>query len=229
MWTHFAFVDIFGDAYLAKHHSHYRNIASCPVGLMGLSSALLFITSVLESLERASDNHCGDGQEKYCRALLGQNASAAPVVRKISAALNECADMCNRLVMAAGNPNAVYEMLLLVRRCKDMRLGDVLILPGGWAAASTTDPSQHVVLYVVHKARSRKSKSAGAPAVFQFAVVNTGDGLEHHLQNIDPHTGLLLQNLAFNVVEIAQEKLCDGAFWFLLYRMLCFPSRGTSA
>ena len=66
-------------------HSHYRNIASCPVGLMGLSSALSS-SSVLGSLERASDSYRDDqrgnnnnGQEAYFyRALLGQNASAAP-------------------------------------------------------------------------------------------------------------------------------------------------------
>jgi len=81
MWSHFAFVDVFVDAFLAKSHSHYQNMSSgytllsrllpcdamthshkpssliAPPGIMGLSSGLLFVTSVLKSFENDTVYH----------------------------------------------------------------------------------------------------------------------------------------------------------------------------
>jgi len=170
MWSHFAFVDIFVDAFLAKGHSHYQNMSSAPPGVMGLSSALLFVTSVLKSLE--SDVDRGQGSASQAGMIP---PGSAKVVQKLSSILDECANMCNLLTMATGDANRLYEAVLqMVLKLKMLREGECMVLPGGW---SCTEPAQyHIVLYVVAKLRK------DGRDVFNFTVVNTGAGLEHHLQ-----------------------------------------------
>jgi hypothetical protein len=170
MWSHFAFVDIFVDAFLAKGHSHYQNMSAAPPGVMGLSSALLFVTSVLKSLERDVD--LGRGSAHQAGTIP---PGSAKVVHQVSAMLDDCATVCHLLTMATGDANRLYEAVLqIVLKLKMLRANECLVLPGGW---SCTDPAQHhVVLYVV--AKSRKD----GRDVFHFTVVNTGAGLEHHLQ-----------------------------------------------
>jgi len=48
-------------------------------------------------------------------------------------------------------------------------------------------------------------------------------------QRLDPFNGHINQNLAFVFRDVSPEKICDGAFWFMLYRLLCFPSATTNA
>ena len=226
MWKHFAFVDTFVDAYLAKNHSHYQNMSAGPPGIMGLSSALLFVTSVLKSLEKEIDERQrGSGASGVAAGGSGR------VVNKVSLMLEECSDLCNRFSMSTNDPNRLYETILqIVLKLKMMREGECMVLPGGWSC--TEPPAEyHVVLYVITKARGPALAGEGTkgPEVFHFSVVNTGSGLEHHLQHVDPATGHILQNLAFTFRNVPSEKLVDGSFWFLLYRLLCFPSPTTSA
>jgi hypothetical protein len=116
----------------------------------------------------------------------------------------------------------LWEKKQIVVKLKMMKPGDCFVMPGGW---SCTEPTEyHIVLYVVTKAKNLANQD-----VFHFAVVNTGAGLEHHLQQVDPNTGHLYQNLAYTFRDIPAEKLIDGGFWFLLYRLLCFPSPTTNA
>ena len=110
MWTHFAFVDIFVDAFLSKNHSHYQNLQAGPPGIMGLSSALLFITSVLKSLEKEIEARTGGGDGARGAVAGG----SAKVVSRVSAMLEDCADMCNRLTMSTNDPNRLYENILQV-------------------------------------------------------------------------------------------------------------------
>jgi hypothetical protein len=51
----------------------------------------------------------------------------------------------------------------------------------------------------------------------------------HCCQRVDPLRGHINQNVAYVFRDVAPEKICDGAFWFMLYRLLCFPSATTNA
>jgi hypothetical protein len=108
MWTHFAFVDVFVDAFLAKNHSHYKNMSAGPPGVMGLSSALLFVTSVLKSLEK----EVGGGGNGGGGSNSGHGTNK--IVSKASEMLDDCSDLCNRFTMATNDPNRLYETILQV-------------------------------------------------------------------------------------------------------------------
>jgi hypothetical protein len=74
-----------------------------------------------------------------------------------------------------------------------MRSGDCKVMPGGWSC--TEVPAEyHVALYVI--TRGKASGNGALPKgtdCFHFSVVNTGAGLEHHLQHVDPHSGRISQ------------------------------------
>jgi hypothetical protein len=81
-----------------------------PPGVMGLSSALLFVTSVLKSLQKDNEHRSEGGDTA---SVLTSNGSKK-VVAKVSDLLEDCADLCNRFTMATNDPNRLYETLLQV-------------------------------------------------------------------------------------------------------------------
>mmetsp|Transcript_70630 Transcript_70630/g.197306 ORF Transcript_70630/g.197306 Transcript_70630/m.197306 type:complete len:905 (-) Transcript_70630:1623-4337(-) len=71
--------------------------------------------------------------------------------------------------------------------------------------------------------------STATPCEFEFAVCNTGEGLEHHPLRPEPTSSQMHTNLSFAVKGISEGSIVDGAFWFVLYRMACFSSEKNTA
>lgn len=230
IWSQHAFVDMFLDACLPKGHSHYAHMSRPPSGLMGLTSALLFMNEVTNRLSGGGGGGMSPASEPSLSALAVQAANPAAMqdqmneaafLLRIAQAVTECTNLCNQITMAQNDQNRFFKFIFsLVGRIQHLRVGDLLLLPGGWstapsakdikdAAASGAPPPQnefHVVLYVLHKRvpsnsedRPRSAAFGAGNCEFSFSVVNTGKGLEYHAANMDETSSHMRRNLAFEV------------------------------
>lgn len=109
----------------------------------------------------------------------------------------------------------------IVKRVKALAKGQVTMVPTGWRVhdSSSTgkqvgmDEQNHCLLLVIGR---------GANAEYRMAICNTGAGRHRHAARVAAPTGHDQLALSVYLRGIAAERICDGAFWFLLLRPLVF-------
>jgi hypothetical protein len=114
----------------------------------------------------------------------------------------------------------------IVDRVKALGVGQVTIVPCGWArtlcevkgateAPATGSTASHCLLIVVAKA---------SEAEYSVAVCNTGEGREMHPARVASPTGQDQGALSVYLRGVACERVLDGSFWYMLMRPLVYPS-----
>jgi hypothetical protein len=118
----------------------------------------------------------------------------------------------------------------VVGRVKALARGEVTMIPCGWTRAQQNEgrdgkqgkaeEESHCLLVVVGR---------GADSTYKMAVCNSGEGRHLHAATVAAPTGQDQLALSAYLEGIAAERICDGAFWFLLLRPMVLGLGGREA
>jgi len=147
--------------------------------------------------------------DKNIMAAFSQNQSKA--IQNLASAVEDSIQLSSTVAkLDADDANKFLEFLNnIVFKVVSMKKGDFLILPGGWLQP---DGGQTCV-YVLYRSQDN----------FSFSISNTGDGLEYHPSSVQ-HFPVIKRKLSFCIEGIPPERLQDGSFWYLLFKIQLFPS-----
>ena len=109
----------------------------------------------------------------------------------------------------------------VVTRVKALARGEVTMVPCGWVAGreqekgkgESKEERSHCLLLVVGR---------GAGAEYRMAVCNTGEGRHLHAARVAAASGHDQMAQSAYLRGISADRICDGAFWFLLLRPMVF-------
>lgn len=110
----------------------------------------------------------------------------------------------------------------VVGRVKALARGEVTMIPCGWTQSEGRDggnaeDGNHCLLLVVGR---------GADSAYRVAVCNSGEGRQLHAATVASPTGQDQLALSAYLDGIPAERICDGAFWFLLLRPMVLGAAG---
>jgi len=211
LWRHRAFVDFFADSHVGED---YR-ADSLESPAAALSDSLYFFLEVLKRLGRRSD-------------LREISITIADTHR----AFNEAMDLSQRIGSIQGDTGRLFTVVQhLCGRVRQMRVGEVLVVPGGWCRE---DDTGRMVLFCIQRKRGTKGEhGAGQQAqavgaandICSFSVSNTGmEGRTFQPCVHDPLKAKTLRELTMIADNIPIHKLCDSSFWMPALMQVAFPS-----
>jgi hypothetical protein len=146
--------------------------------------------------------------------LDGFDAGEIQQVQQLEFCLATCLDLTKKIPAMTGSNESFVQFLNEIRIVVNrMTPGQFIMLPGGWAR--TTDGVGHQMLYIVHRLEHTST----------FAVVNTGDAeaLAFHPVRIGKDAPTTEYKQVVAIDDAQPQRLNDGSFWFMLYRMLVYP------
>lgn len=109
----------------------------------------------------------------------------------------------------------------VVQRLKALEVGDVSMVPCGWAVpVNETSSTTHCLLLVVGRISS---------AEYSVAVCNTRKGRELHASRVGTPSAQDETALSVYLSGVPPERLLDGSFWYMVLRPLVYPSPLNSA
>ena len=204
LWKNYIFQDLFLDGYVENHE--IKRIPS--IDKLKKPAQLLSIS--LDSL--LNSDHCNVYKAKELNKI-----------NQVLHALEDAIGFANRLsqIKTANEfETFLHEILRVIQR---LQAGKICILPGGFKKDNNRG---EIMWYVV--ARSDESRST-----YKFAIINTGEGKDYHYST---YTSDYLHNppnikmtKTMVIDDIEADRILDTSFWFLLYRLIVYPSKNNTA
>ena len=197
MWKHGVFADLFFHYYLRGDSPgfirHSRNLRGA------FSSAFELLSIVVPAV-------CEDKE-----MVGGWTEDERNKLRNLNQMLGEGLMFTTSLPAHTHDDRQLHEFLMeLTIKAKSLRIGDFLMIPGGFSPANKVGEP---MLFVLH----RRSKD------YSFCVCNTGDGVQYHpFKPGKPPEILYKFGLVFDSIPVA--RVTDSSFWFMLLRIVVCPS-----
>ena len=128
------------------------------------------------------------------------------------AAFKRCVELC-KLLPHVKDHESFYSLLApFVARIKAMEPGSIVVVPAGWTGG--------LIMLVL---------LCDTPDTFSLAVINAGNGLQHHPSRSHPATGDPQYNSPLVLHDIPAARAQDSAVWFLILKAAFFPEERHSA
>jgi len=145
--------------------------------------------------------------------MSGPESNAMGSIRR---ALEDMLSMA-RLIPVGTKDNNLFVSFLsaFLDRVKQLRAGELMMVPGGWANAD----GGAAVIYTIHR----------LPAHFVVSLTNCGDGLEYHPMQADPAQDAFKYIATVQLMEVPIAVAMDSSTWALLFRPLVFPHTAEKA
>ena len=197
-WEHMTFVDLMAD--------------SCLNATIGRSRRPKYVRETLTSL---IDSAITIGK---CLGALPLKMSSAEsnAVSAIRRALEDMLSLARVMPVGARDNNLFVSFLsALLDRVKQLRAGEIIMIPGGWA----NEEGGAAVIFTIHR----------LPQHFVVSVTNCGDGLEYHPIQADPAKDAFRYINTIQLMEVPIAIAMDSAAWALLFRPLIFPQEADKA
>ena len=149
--------------------------------------------------------------ENLSSKFLSQfNKEELNTLSKLFDDFEKCIEWGKKLVQLRNIPSKFIEFLNeWITAIKRLKVGERLIINGGWLFIIDDKVKGHACIYVVE----RDSEST-----FGFTVVNTGVGTEFHPLYRGDYPKEK-RRAAIRIGEIARERIVDEAFWYLLFKL----------
>ena len=129
--------------------------------------------------------------------------------------------MCEKMPKSGSDAEGFFMFLAtFMARIRVLRENESVIAPCTWASGDDHGRSDHGVFIVLTKTHEETANN------YSVAIVNTGDGdgsLGYHGVAVDSAEGLVLRNMAFQMQRVANERIENTAFWFLLFKSTVQP------
>ena len=197
-WENMTFVDLMAD--------------SCLNATIGRSRRPKYVRETLTSL---IDSAITIGK---CLGALPLKMSSAEsnAVSAIRRALEDMLSLARVMPVGARDNNLFVSFLsALLDRVKQLRAGEIIMIPGGWA----NEEGGAAVIFTIHR----------LPQHFVVSVTNCGDGLEYHPIQADPAKDAFRYINTIQLMEVPIAIAMDSAAWALLFRPLIFPQEADKA
>ena len=197
-WENMTFVDLMAD--------------SCLNATIGRSRRPKYVRETLTSL---IDSAITIGK---CLGALPLKMSSAEsnAVSAIRRALEDMLSLARLMPVGARDNNLFVSFLsALLDRVKQLRAGEIIMIPGGWA----NEEGGAAVIFTIHR----------LPQHFVVSVTNCGDGLEYHPIQADPAKDAFRYINTIQLMEVPIAIAMDSAAWALLFRPLIFPQEADKA
>ena len=145
--------------------------------------------------------------------MSGPESNAMGSIRR---ALEDMLSMA-RLIPVGTKDNNLFVSFLaaFLDRVKQLRAGELMMVPGGWANAD----GGAAVIYTIHR----------LPSHFVVSLTNCGDGLEYHPMQADPAQDAFKYIATVQLMEVPIAVAMDSSTWALLFRPLVFPHTAEKA
>lgn len=218
VWHYRSFNDIFLHPYLHSGQQPEEATGLIPHGglegaVEGLAETVRLVSSGIAHMERSS----------ISKDDLG-------ILKNVKSVLDDTAAQCRKFPVKAADDDVLRSTVAdYVKRTRDMSVGSIMIVPGGWVhTLHNTDKSEaeegveqvvdeHLVLYIITHEEDQS---------FSVAVVNTsGESLQYHATRGDDLTSDVESNAVLRFQGVPGHRLQDGAFWFMLLRMISHPGK----
>jgi len=181
----------------------------------------LFAGAYTEEAGKCSSYGALDSSFSFVIQTLEETVTRAaddPFTQCLAKGLRFGQSILKKMAACEKNDSKFLEVLNLVSsELKSLSEGDVLVIPGGWRSTS----QMHLVLYVV----SRKDSST-----FTFSICNNSNndlidsGMQYHPSKADPVGVKTKYVTSIKLDTVPLEKITDSWIWFMLLRMLAYPS-----
>ncbi|KAH9262352.1 hypothetical protein BASA82_000599, partial [Batrachochytrium salamandrivorans] len=213
LWQHFSVADVFADAFL-NAEERVSERSSKPFHL--LASSLQLVNESLMRLLR--DRTLSENQDTFKLFQEIQKAVAESLqlgARLPIGKIDEENDAARKQKIAS---KFLEFLAVLQNKVSNMRVGDMLWLPGGWR--TTDDGDGGALLYALYRKQDE----------FTFCVSNTNSsGFDYHpaLSEVNPPKLKRAMSICFEHVPL--QRLMDSSFWFMLFRPMVFPHETNGA
>ena len=145
--------------------------------------------------------------------MSGPESNAMSTIRR---ALDDMLALA-RLMPVGTKDNNIFVSFLaaLLDRVRQLRPGELIMCPGGWA----NEEGGAAVIYTIHR----------LPAHFVVSLTNCGDGVEFHPIQADPAKDAFKYIHTIQLMDVPIAVAMDSSAWALLFRPLIFPQDAASA
>jgi hypothetical protein len=188
----------FVDALADSFASKPARMRACPPGPANLYASCDLVAQALRQI--ASTSRC-------------------PGLRQTAQAFSQSLSYISDLPTFSKDGDKLCQYLQRVNMLvSEMDFGQSIILPTGWARPAGP-PNQFdatAMVLVVHRRPT---------GLFSLAVCNTGEGSDYHPVGADGATGELRHSCSLALYDIPPELVRNTAVWFLIFRMLVYPSK----
>lgn len=159
------------------------------------------------------------------KTLARRDDEISEVLSMVSSAFKEASDVCKEVPIDSNDAQKFADFLaMFMSRIKHLRHGEITISPCVWSTLSSVVVTQgedgavskkvvyqyHGVIILVYRT------SEGTDEDFSLTVVNASKengGLDYHAVEIDNADGSVMYNLAFELVNIPNQRIQNTAFW----------------
>jgi len=197
-WENLTFVDLMADSCLNERLGRQRRQKYVSDTLSALTDSAITVSRCLNA---------------SMIQMSGPETNAMGTIRR---ALEDMLPLA-RLIPIGSKDNNLFVSFLsaFLDRVKQLRAGELLMVPGGWA----NDDGGAAVIYTIHR----------LPTQFVVSLTNCGDGLEYHPVQADPAKDAFKHIFTVQLMEVPMTVALDSSTWALLFRPLVFPHTAEKA
>ena len=197
-WQHAAYSDLFAAPYRASD-TEASAVKRMP--------PLISLVTTMDLISRAATH-----LETECDA----GSPAHTAIGRVCHALNEAQKTVTMVPTTRLADDSMADFLgRLVPSIKQTAVGATLLIPINLSHASDTGDGSTQEAEAVILAAQRRTM---APGRFSFAVISGGQALRYHAHSVGETTAAFEHHAALVLEHVPEQRLCDSAWWYLLFR-----------